>query len=179
MQQQNTGSKNGEIFVVTNGFLGVTSAAAWLSPVAAAAATCLSLWNSSSVHDLYVIETRLTYFSGTVEVGNYVYNHHWANQNITATANAVTKCLSLDTQSTGTAAVGVGRGFSNTAITGGAAGFEGMPIGSFVNTAGTSIVHDVNGLIKIPPYCMLTIGAPTNGTSAVIGASITYRQVAR
>jgi hypothetical protein len=169
-----------KLFFLSNGIAGVASAAAWLSPVAAAAATCLSLWNPSTSGVAFsILQTQLGLASGTVEVGSYVYNFHPVAGPITATANAVTKTLSAGA-STGLATTspsGSGRGYSNTAITAGLVGYEGNPIGDTPAVVGGSITHNADGMDYVPAGSMITIGAPTNGTSAVVYASMVYEEV--
>lgn len=170
-------SRNGRLYEVTNGFAGVTSAAAWLTPVAAAAATCLSLWNSSSNMALAVHEVTIALLSGTVEAGLYTINVHYNCTAISATPNAIHRNLNLSQVNPGTAPIGVGRGFSNTAITAGLVGYDGPVIGVTPAVVGGKTVRDFRGGLIVAPYAMITIGAPTNGTSAVIGASIVYAEV--
>lgn len=170
-----------KLFFVSNGIAGVTSAAAWLSPVAAAAATLLSLWNSGSAvtgNAFSILQTQLGLVSGTVEVGSYVYNFHPVAGPISATPNAVSKCLntSLTQGLATTSPSGAGRGFSNTAITAGLVGYEANPICHTPAVVGGSLTHNADGMVYVPGGSMVTIGAPTNGTSAVVYGAMIYEE---
>jgi hypothetical protein len=169
-----------KLFMASNGLAGITSAAAWLGPVAAAAATCLTLWNGATTGvGMSTLQTTLALCSGTVEVGAYQYNHHPLSGPVTATPNAVAKCLNVGSnagQVSGTQA-GNMKGFINTAVTGGLVAYEGGPIGETPAVVGGSITHNADGMIYTPPGAMLTIGAPTNGTSAVIYAAQYYEEI--
>ena len=165
-------SSRAKILSMSNGFAGVTSAAAWLTPVAAAAATCLTLYNPSNSGVLAsVLQVHVALLSGTTEIGEYVWNFH-ANTTITATANATTRSANA-----GNTSGAICKGFANTALTGGVAGIEGAAITTLNVATGNDAVANVDGSVTIPSQNAATIGAPTNGTSAVIYASILYEEV--
>lgn len=166
-----------KIFFISNGFLGVTSAAAWLTPVAAAAATLLTLYNPGNSGVLAsILQAKVALLSGTTEVGEYVWNYH-VNTTITATPNAVSKCTNIGAAGAGTTPAGNCRGFANTALTGGVAGLEGPPIQTLNVATGNDFAQPIDGSVIVPQQCAATIGAPTNGTSAVVYGAILYEEV--
>lgn len=171
-------STRNKLFSVSTGFLGVTAAAANLVPPAAAAATFLTLYNPpGSGVNLSVLRTKVSYLSGTIEVGTLAYCHHPNTTNITATPNAVCKNQNVGLAGSGTTPAGNARGYAQTALTGGAVSFEGDQIGALPNVAGTTITDNVDGAITVPPGAALTIGLPTNGTAMVAAGSILYEEV--
>lgn len=170
-------SKAGDLYEISNGFAGATSTTAWLTPVAAAAATCLSLWNSSATSNLVIKEVGVTLLSGTVAIGAYNLNFHYNCTAISATANAIHRKLGTATRATGTASIGVGRGFAATAITAGLVGYEGVSIGQTPAVVGSGkAVREFHDGLLVGPYDMVTIGAPTAAASAVIHAYIVYSE---
>jgi hypothetical protein len=171
-------SRRGKLYSIGTGFLGTTAAAAHLNPVAAAAATLLTLYNpKGSGVELSILRVCGDFISGTVEVGCYCFDFH-PEAVITATPNAVAKCLRAgEAAGQGTTPAGKARGFTGTALTGGAAGVEGPTIGMWA-TAGTQrLEREINGAITVPQGCAVTIAAPTNGTSAVSAWTIEYEEL--
>lgn len=170
-------SRRGAIFVASTPLAGITAAAAHLSPVAAAAATLLSLYNpNNSGKVLSILRVTGDFISGTVEVGTYTWNFHGTATVTAVQSAALTRCTKVS--STASPEGTVAKAFANEAITGGVAGLQGPPIGMWA-TAGTQrFDQNIDGLISVPQGCMVTIAAPTNGTSSVAAFSIWYEELA-
>ncbi len=169
-------SRRGAIFVASTPLAGTTAAAAHLSPVAAAAATLLSLHNPiGSGVELSILKVTGDFISGTVEVGTYCWNFHGASSVSAVQSAALTRCARVNGTSSG---AGKAKAFTGEAITGGLLGLQGPNIGMWA-TAGTQRFEvPVDGLITVPEGCMVTIGAPTNATSTVSAWSIWYEELA-
>lgn len=169
-------SMRGNVYVISSPLAGTTAAAAHLSPVAAAAASLLTLYNpQSSGYLASILRVTGDFISGTVEVGTYTWNFHGICS-ISATPNAIAnKCLINGASAA--APQGNMKGFADTALTGGLLGIQGPPIGMWA-TAGTQrFDQDIDGAIVIPEGCAATIAAPTNGTSTVARFSIWYEEI--
>lgn len=171
-------ARRGRVFVASTPLAGITAAAAHLSPVAAAAATLLSLHNPpSSGKLLSILRVTGDFLSGTVEVGQYCWNFHGASSVSTAQAAALTRCAYVDGAASPSGG-SVAKAFANEAITGGLVGLQGPAIGMWA-TAGTQRFDQlIDGMIVVPQGCMVTVAAPTNATSTVSAWSIWYEELA-
>lgn len=169
--------RRGNVYVASTPLAGITAAAAHLSPVAAAAATLLSLHNPpSSGKVLSILRVTGDFISGTVEVGTYCWNFHGSSSVSAVQSAALTRKCFIDGASSPAGGT-VAKAFANEAITGGLVGLQGPNIGMWA-TAGTQRFDQlIDGMIVIPQGCMATIAAPTNGTSTVSAWSIWYEEL--
>lgn len=170
-------TRRGTVFVASTPLAGITAAAAHLSPVAAGAATLLSLYNpSSSGVELAILRVTGDFLSGVVEVGTYCWNFH-GFANVSAAQSAeLTRSGRISGSSSPDASKA--RAFANEAITGGVLGLQGPNIGMWA-TAGTQRFDQlIDGMIVVPQGCMVTIAAPTNAITTVSAWSIWYEEVA-
>lgn len=168
----------GLIMAVSTAVTGTTVAAGNVAPPAAAAATVLSLYNPmNSGVDLEVLKVFLQHISGTPGAGAWMHCLSYSPA-ITATENAAPACSNGGTD-------GAAKGFTQTALTGGAVhtnyrAFGGMFAGAIAaTTPGQFQVDDVDGEIILPPGYVLSIAAPAAGTSHVVAASIVFAEVPR
>jgi hypothetical protein len=166
------------VFSIMTPVAGTTIVAANVSPVAAGAATILTLWNpADSGFDLSIIKAWLLFISGTPGAGAFVYNTHTKVGVITAAENAAAA------PNYASGAKSIAKGFSQTALTGGGAGLLLRPFaasfaGAIAATTPGQVVSDpVDGEIIVPPDAALTIAAPATGTTCIVVAGITYEQV--
>jgi hypothetical protein len=173
-----------KVFQVSGAQAGTTIAAGHVAPPAAAAATLLSILNpvGSSVN-LEIIQASIGHISGTPGAGTFTYCYSLQNSALdgVAEAGAIKRCL----YSGGVATVA--KAWAATTLTGGVvhyvqAHFPSAPFaGALAATAeGTAYaqVHDVDGMIIVPPGMMLTLAPAATGTSHVVAVSITYAEVA-
>lgn len=173
-----------KVFQVSGAQAGTTIAAGHVAPPAAAAATLLSILNPvGSPVNLEIIQASIGHISGTPGAGTftYCYSEQRSALDGVAEAVAVKRCLYAG----GTATVA--KAWSATTLTGGVvhfvqAHFPSAPFaGALAATSeGTSaaIVHDVDGMIIVPPGFMLTLAPAATGTTHIVSCSITYAEVA-
>lgn len=177
-------AQQGKVFQVSGAQAGTTIAAGHVAPPAAGAATLLSILNpSDSRVNLEIIQASLGHVSGTPGAGTftYCYSEQRSALDGLAEAVAVKRCLRVG----GTATVA--KAWSATTLTGSlvhfvAAHFPSAPfagaIAATTEATAFSQVHDVDGMIIVPPGFMLTIAPAATGTSHVVAVSITYAEVA-
>lgn len=163
--------KEGRAYSISTPLAGTTAAAAHLSPVAAAAATLLSVYNpQTSGYVANVWRVTGDFISGTVEVGTYTWNFHGSATVTAAQSAALTRNLLVSGAASPDGCPF--KGFTGETITGGVLALQGPPIGMWA-TAGTQRMDQwIDAAIQIPQGGMVTIGAPTNATSTVSAWSI-------
>jgi hypothetical protein len=163
---------------------GTTIVAANVSPVAAAAASILSLYNPlGSGVDLHLLASYLSAISGTMPAGAFVYNIAY-NQAVTATQNNGGTAGATSVCTYGSGAAGVGRVFTQTALTG-SVGAQTLlrPIGAswFAAVLAASTVANftdaIDGAIVLPPGGLLSIAAPAAGTTVVMVAGFEWMEI--
>jgi len=169
----------GQVFTVSTAPAGTTIVAANNTPVAAAAATILTLYNPpSSGKNLEVIRVYANWLSGTPAAGGLVYNAV-CNQNISAAQNATPVSNFQFAQGS------VAKGFTQTALTGGTTAMvllRSLPnctpfAGAVAATSvGINCMDEVEGAIVVQPGCALTVASAGTGTTAIVNAGITYRE---
>lgn len=175
----------GLIFAGMTPVAGTTVVAANNSPVAAAAATVLSLYNPmGSGIDLEVLKAWLNHISGTPAAGAWVYNVAYA-QSITAVQNNAAVGAAPVGANNGVA--GVGQIFAQTGLTGGV-GAQRLyrPFGSSqfaaaiaATTPGQAVYDLVDGEIVLPPGGLLSIASPGTGTTHVVAAGFCWQETRR
>lgn len=176
----------GLVFAGMTAVAGTTVVAANNSPIAAAAATVLSLYNPiGSGVDLELLKAWLNHISGTPAAGAWVYNVMY-NQTITAAANnggtaGATPVSSFGQQSPS------GRIFTQTALTGGVnAQVLYRPFGSAqfagalaATTPGQAVYDPIDGEIVLPPGGLLSIASPGTGTTHIVAAGLCWLERTR
>jgi len=177
-------ASRGNIFAVSTTLLGTTVVAANNSPIAAAAASILSIYNPlNSGINVSILRTILGLVSGTPVAGPYVYNIAF-NQNITATQNngGTSGASSINSYASG--ASGKARGFTQTALTGSTAqvlyrpiAFSQIAAAIAATTPGLYTTEEVAGEIELPPGGLLSIASPGTGTSQVMYAAFVYEEI--
>ncbi len=173
-----------KVFQVSGAQAGTTIAAGHVAPPAAAAATLLSILNPvSSNVNLEIISATIGHISGTPGAGTFTYCYSQQNSALDAVAEAgaIKRCTYVGGVAT------VAKAWAATALTGGAvhfvaAHFPSAPFAGAIAATGEatafSQVHDVDGMIIVPPGFMLTIAPAATGTTHVVAVSITYAEVA-
>jgi hypothetical protein len=173
----------GKVFEVSGAQAGTTIAAGHVAPPAAGAATLLSILNPlSSQVNLEIIQTKIGHVSGTPGAGTFTYCHAYQGASITAAeAVAVKRALYLSQKAT------IALAWSATTLTGSvvhqvlshlpSAPFAGALAATSEGTA-RSIVHDVDGMIVVPPGWMLTLAPAATGTTHIASVAIIYAEVA-
>lgn len=168
------------LYAVSTALTGTTIVAGNVSPIAAAAASILSLYNpANSGVRASILKVIAQSISGTPGAGGLAYNVIPAvGLAITATENAVPVASSPS--------MGRGRckGFTQTALTGGSVHVLYRPIGP-VNFAGALAagagqlgwLDEVAGEICLEPGTALSIAAAAAGTTHIVAASIVYEEV--
>jgi hypothetical protein len=176
-------AQQGKVFQVSGAQAGTTIAAGHVAPPAAGAATLLSILNplSSSVN-LEIIQASIGHVSGTPGAGSFTYCHAYQGTSVTAAeAVAVKRSLYLSQKAT------VALAWSATTLTGSVvhqvlAHFPSAPYAGVLaltsEGTGKSQIHDVDGMIVVPPGWMLTIAPAATGTTHIAAVSITYAEVA-
>jgi hypothetical protein len=171
----------GKVFQVSGAQAGTTIAAGHVAPPAAGAATLLSLLNpdTSNVY-LEIIQASIGHVSGTPGAGTFTYCMAKQATSITAAeAVAVKRCLFASQKQT------IAMAWSATTLTGSIvhqvmAHFPSAPFaGALAATSeGTAFaqVHDVDGMIVVPPGWMLTLAPAATGTTHIVTCSITYAE---
>jgi hypothetical protein len=176
-------AQQGKVFQVSGAQAGTTIAAGHVAPPAAGAATLLSLLNPlSSQVNLEIISASLGHVSGTPGAGTFTYCMAYQAESVTAAeAVAVKRSLYLSSKTT------VAKAWSATTLTGSvvhlvAAHFPSAPFAGAIaaTTEGTAFsqVHEVDGLIVVPPGWMLTLAPAATGTTHIVTCAITYAEVA-
>jgi len=168
----------GLTFSISTVLAGTTVVSGNVSPVAAAAATILSLYNPiGSGVNASVLKVVFGQVSGTPGAGMVAYNIAY-NQTITAAANAATVCNYASGKT------GACKGFTQTALTGSGAQVLLRPLGplSFagalaVGAGPLGYLDEVAGEIVLPPGGLLSIAVPAAGTTWVLAGSMTYEEV--
>jgi hypothetical protein len=176
-------ASRGGIYTGMTAVAGTTVVAANNTPVAAGAASILSLYNPlSSGYYLELLKTFLMLISGTPAAGAFVYNMA-LNQNITATQNNGNAAGATPQQTFAPGASGVGRVFTQTALTGSGAQMLLRPLGiapfagAIAATSTGLIVTDVcDGDIVLPPGGLLSIASPGTGTAQIAAACFVWAE---
>lgn len=169
----------GRVHTVTTAVAGTTVVAGNVSPVAAAAASILSLWNpTGSGMELSILRVILAFISGTPGAGPWVLNGA-GGQVITATENAAPVCHRSGF------ARSVAKGFTQTALTG--SGLQALLrfIGGAVlfagaiaaTTPGQGVQDELAGDVHVPEGGLLSIAAPAVGTTLIVAAAITFEEI--
>lgn len=175
----------GQVWSGTSAVIGTTVVAANVNPVAAAAATILSLYNpAGSNTDVELLRTIINHISGTPGVGSLVYNIQFG-QNITATGNNGGTAGSLPACNRTSSRKGQAIIFTQTALTGGAgAQILLRPVGPHqfgaaiaATTPGLYAVVEEAGSIVIPPGGLLSLAVAAVGTTHVISAAFEWAEV--
>lgn len=173
----------GKVFQASGAQAGTTIAAGHVAPPAAGAATLLSLLNPmSSGVNLEVIQTTIGHVSGTPGAGTFTYCMAYQGEAVTAAeAGAIKRSLYASQKNT------IAKAWAAATLTGSivhlvmahvpSAPFAGALAATSEGTA-RSIVHDVDGMIVIPPGWMLTLAPAATGTTHVVAVAITYAEVA-
>lgn len=175
-------ARKGRVFQVSGATTGTTIVAGHVAPPAAAAATTLSLLNPlGSGCDLEIIDGIIGHVSGTPGAGTFSWCIAYQTDTITAgEAVSIIKPLYASSKRS------VAKSWSATALTGGAvhyvqAHFPSAPFAGVLalTSEGTarSAVHQVNGLIIVPPGWMLTLAPAATGTTHIVTAAITFAEV--
>lgn len=174
-------AQQGKVFQASGAQAGTTIAAGHVAPPAAAAATTLSLLNPpSSGVNLEIIQVTLGHISGTPGAGTFTYCKAQQNSSISAAqSGAVISSLYGSTKQS------VAQAWSAVALTGGvvhtvmahmpAAPFAGVLALTSEGTA-RAMVHDVDGMIILPPGWMLTLAPAATGTTHIVSCAITYAE---
>ena len=177
-------ASRGQVFSGMTAVAGTTVVAANNTPVAAGAASILSLYNplGSTVY-IELLKTFLMLVSGTPAAGAYVYNTAF-NQNITATQNNGNSSGAAPQSNVASGAAGIGKIFTQTALTGSGAQVLLRPVGiapfagAIAATSAGLIITDVSdGDIVLPPGGLLTIASPGTGTTQVVAAGFEWNEV--
>lgn len=164
---------------------GTTGVAANNTPIAAAAASILTVYNPlNSGVNLEILKAWLNFVSGTPAAGAYVYNYAFA-QNITATQNNGGTAGAMPQANIAQGGSSAGRIFTQTALTGGVGAQVLLrPFGASLFAAaigGTTpqlnFLDLVDGEIVLPPGALLSIAAPGTGTSVIVVAGFTWQEV--
>lgn len=162
---------------------GTTIVAANVTPVAAAAASMISLWNPpGSGKDLHLVRCNINGISGTPGVGQWVYNVAY-NQAVTAIQNnqGVAGLGPVCTYASGV--TGVGKIFTQTALTGATVqalfkpcgfSFFGGPIAATTNV---NYVDPIDGAIVLGPGGLLSLAAPLIGTTFVVAGGFDWMEI--
>jgi hypothetical protein len=175
----------GRIFSAMTSAAGTTIVAANVTPVAAAAATILSIYNpASSGVNVEILKTWVNFISGTPGAGAFVYNVAFM-QNISASSNNQGVAGLSPVPNLPNGGVGSAKAFVQTALTGGTGAqilLRPMGISLFAAAiAGTTPVlafyDPVDGEIVLPPGALLSIAAPAVGTTVLVAAGITFQEV--
>lgn len=162
---------------------GTTIVAANVTPVAAAAASMISLWNPiGSKKDLHLIRSFINGISGTPGVGAWVYNVAF-NQTITAVQNNQGVAGLMPVCTYGSGVTGVGKVFTQTALTGATlqALFKGIGFslfgGALAATTAVNYVDQIDGAIVLPPGGLLTLAPPLIGTTLVVAGGFDWMEI--
>jgi hypothetical protein len=176
-------AEQGKVFQISGAQAGTTIAAGHVAPPAAGAATLLSILNPlESTVDLHVIQASIGHVSGTPGAGTFTYCYAYQGDLVTAAeSGAIERCLRVSDRPS------VAKAWAAATLTGSVvhkvlAHFPSAPFaGALAATSeGTAFaqVHDVDGMIIVPPGYMLTLAPAATGTSHVVTVSITYAEVA-
>lgn len=164
---------------------GTTIVAANNSPIAAAAATILSLYNpGNSGVDLHVLKASISLISGTPSNGAFVWNIGYGNV-ITATQNngGVAGAPGVCNYASGINPAA--KVFTQTPLTGSLLQallrpFDAAVVFAGPITAATPVVNfvdKVDGDIVLPPGGLLSIASPGTGTTQSIVAGIEWMEI--
>lgn len=169
--------RRGRVFATQTAVVGTTVVAGNVSPIAAAAASVLSVYNpADSGVVLEVIKGWLSFISGTPGVGVWMWNGG-PTSTISATANAVAQSQKLSTSP------GRAKCFTQTALTGSALQAAIRPFagsgfgGAIAATTFVNFVDQADGDLVIPQGHVLSIAAPATGTSTVVAAGISWAEM--
>jgi hypothetical protein len=179
-------TSRGKVYTAMTSAAGTTIVAANVTPVAAAAATILSIYNPlNSGVNAQVLKTWLNFISGTPGAGAFVYNVAYG-QNITAIQNNQGSAGLGAMSNLPSGATGAVKTYVQTALTGGVAAQQLMrPMGASLfaaaiagTTPALNFLDLVDGDLVLPPGALLSIAAPAVGTTVLVVAGIEYQEVA-
>lgn len=169
--------RRGMVYATTTALAGTTVVAGNVSPVAAGAASILSIYNPPGSSRIYEVwKGFVSVVSGTPGAGVMVWNGG-PTAVITATTNAVAANQGLS------AAVGTARCFTQTALTGSSAQslIRMMPASHFAGTVAAAntlnFVDLVDGDLMVPEGAVLSIAAPAAGTTWILAAGIVWAEI--
>jgi len=167
---------------------GTTIVAGNVSPVGAAAASILSIYNpfagTSANVNAILHRIVLTHISGTPGAGQYLTLDFAYNQVVTATPNNNGTAGLMPVNHLAGGNTGMCQIYTQTALTGAAAQtfFRHLGAVSFATALAATTPNlcyneVLDGEIVIPPGGLLSIGAAATGTSHVVAASFTWEEV--
>lgn len=177
-------TSRGKVYTAMTSAAGTTIVAANVTPVAAAAATIISLYNPlNSGVNVQILKAWLNFISGTPGAGAFVYNVAYG-QNITAIQNNLGVAGQGAMSNLPSGQVGVAKTYVQTALTGGVgAQLLLRPFGASLFAAaiaGTTpqlnFLDLVDGDIVLPPGALLSIAAPATGTTVLVVAGIEFQE---
>src|SRR6266404_3206155 len=169
-------------FSGTTAIAGTTIVAANNHPIAAAAASAISLYNPlGSGVDLHILQAILIAVSGTPGVGMIVWDVAF-NQTITAVQNNNGTAGAPPVCNYASGVAGAGRIFTQTALTGSTAQvllrpFPGAAAGTIAASSPDEFIDNVDGGIILPPGGLASIATPATGTTFIVGAGITWMEI--
>jgi len=178
----------GRLFSGETAAAGTTIVGGNVSPVGAAAASIISLYNpisgAGSNVNLVIHAVRLIHISGTPGAGQYMTIDSAYNQIITATPNNSGTAGLMPTNHLAGGSGGSGQIFTQTALTGSGAQtfFRHLGCVSFATalaatTPDLSFKEVLDGEIILPPGGLISIAAAATGATHVVAASFTWEEV--
>lgn len=175
----------GKLYTGMTAIGGTTVVAGNNSPIAAAAASILSLYNPLGTKvNLSLLRTILFYVSGTPAAGGWVYNYGFS-QNITAVQNNGGVAGAAPVSGLVSGLSGTGKIYTQTALTGSGAQILYRPIGGTAlfagalaaTTPGLGVVEQVDGEIEAPPGGVVSVASPGTGTTLIVGACFVWEEI--
>jgi len=169
-------------FSGTTAIAGTTIVAANNHPIAAAAASAISLYNPlGSGVDLHILQAFLIAVSGTPGAGMFVWDVAF-NQTITAVQNNNGTAGVMPVCNYASGITGAGKIFTQTALTGSGAQVLLRPYAAFFGgavgaTTPGLYVDNVDGGIILPPGGLASIASPATGTTFVVGMGIEWAEI--
>jgi hypothetical protein len=170
-------------FSGTTAIVGTTIVAGNNHPIAAAAASMISLYNPmGSGVDLHILQAILVAVSGTPGVGMIVWDVAY-NQTITAVQNNNGTAGARPVCNYASGVAGAGLIFTQTALTGSGAQVLLRPYagaffgGAIAATTPNPYIDNVDGGIILPPGGLASIATPATGTTFVVGAGIEWMEI--
>jgi hypothetical protein len=178
-------AQRGKVFSAMTAPGGTTIVAGNVSPVGAAAATILSIYNPvGSGVNAVVHRIILQNISGTPGAGNGFAIDTAYNQVITATPNNSGTSTNMPVNHLAGGNNGSVLGFTQTALTGAGAstlfrllGHTAFATVLAATTPNLTLVELVDGEIILPPGALLSLSAVATGTTHVVCGSITWEEV--
>jgi len=169
----------GQVFAFGTALAGTTIVAANNAPIAAAAASILTLFNpQGSGFNYEIIKGVLHGISGTPAAGAWVWNAAYG-QTITAAEGASPTKPICTLNGSGSEA----KGFTQAALTGSGAQVFIRPFGksffagALAATSPLDAVDEVAGDLICPPGGIVSIASPGTGTTMIVAAAIIFARV--